>query len=55
VAATGDTPLRYRQDGGRTDGWGFRVVVAKLPLLDDRYLSGIITAFRYEGTPRHNP
>ena len=47
--------LRYRSDGECTDGWGFRVVVAKLPLMDDGYPAGIITAFRYETAPKHYP
>jgi len=47
--------LRYRSDGECTDGWGFRVMVAKLPLLDDGYPAGIITAFCYESAPPHYP
>jgi hypothetical protein len=47
--------LPYRQNDECTDGWGFRVVVAKLPLMDDGYPAWIIRAFRYQSAPKHYP
>ena len=45
--------LRY--DDECTDGWGFRVVLAKLPQLSDGHPAGIITAFRLAAEPLFFP
>lgn len=38
-----------------TDGWGFCVILAKLPLLPDGHPAGIITAFRLDAEPTFFP
>ena len=49
--------LRYRLEDENecVDGWGFRVVLAKLPLKNDGHPAGIITAFRLDGPPSYYP
>jgi hypothetical protein len=56
-AAQGGGNWRYtlRYDQECADGWGFRVVLAKLPLLPDGHPAGIITAFRLDAEARFFP
>ena len=56
-AAQGGGNWRYtlRYDQECADGWGFRVVLAKLPLLPDGHPAGIITAFRLTAEPSFFP
>jgi hypothetical protein len=41
--------------GTNPDGWGFGVILAKLPLLPDGHPAGIITAFRLDAEPTFFP
>lgn len=56
-AAQGGGNFRYtlRYDDDCTDGWGFRVVLAKAPLRADGHPTGVITAFHYDAEPRYYP
>jgi hypothetical protein len=56
-ALVGGGNWRYtlRYEGECTAGWGFRMVLAKLPVLEDGHPTGIITAFRYERAPKYYP
>ena len=56
-ALVGGGNWRYtlRYEGECADGWGFRVVLAKLAVLEDGHPTGIITAFRYEPAPKYYP
>jgi len=48
---------REYSEGGKgcTNAWGFRVVLAKLPLMPDGHPAGIITALRYSSKPTVYP
>jgi len=46
--------VRYDDERGAA-GWGFRMVLAKLPLMDDGQPAGIITALPYDSEPSRYP